>query len=696
MGMGGMMKRRCTAVLVILLLIVFGGGLCMPVSAESPPAQHVALSPAGSVQLSGSLFSLTATYTVESNNNMLMGLGVRFHFNSAKLGYTGCDLFFGSSNPQAGEIGVSGPSPPQPEDPTTDDGDDETDTFVEVFWSSTVAPSFPGTDLPLDLCRLNFQALEQTEPTVSTNVNVSFWMVDPGCTGTSENANIEILSGYLVTFTAGDGGHINGDTEQPVPENGDCTPVTAVPDEGYHFTGWSGGYGDQNPLEVTGVTENMEITASFAINNYNVNFVAGANGHLAGTTAQTVTHGESCTAVEAVPDSDDYLFKNWTGDYSGTQNPLTVTNVTKDMNITANFEHRPFTVSFSADDGGSVSGNTSQSVMPGGNCTAVTAVPDDEHHFMVWSGSYSGTLNPLTITNVTEDMNVTAEFIALYDLWVDVLPQGCGTTTPAAGGTYTYEDGDVVPLTAVASRGYRFLEWMGEVADPQAASTSVTMSKDKAVTARFIRDLTVPDVDENGAVELDDAILILKILTGIVDSGISGDMSGDGTIGLEEECYTLQVLAGLRELPPPPSFDEGSASLIARAWDNNDGFDFSAGSVVPVLQVYDADEDNYVCQWNNADFVVEWNIIWLPPGVGIRDLGDGTSLDTTTQVPETEYLYDGPEFDIDLLMGHVYAFKLADGTYGALEFTEIATEVGDGTMRSSFSYKYQPDGTPDF
>ena len=518
--MSNMTKGNFAAVFLILLMIIFGDGLCMQASAMMPE-QHVTLSPSASVQFSGSLFSLTATYTVQSNNNMLMGLGVRFHFNSSKLGFDGCELFFGSPNSQTGSIMTSGPSPAMPEDPTTDDGDPETDTYVEIDWISAVpsSPSFPGTDLPLDLCNVNFQALE---PAASTNVNVSFSLVDPNCTGTSGNANIAILSGYLVTFTAGDGGSINGETEQAVPENGDCTAVTAVPDDGYHFTGWSGGYGIQNPLTVTNVSENMEITASFAINTYEVNFIAGANGHLAGTTSQTVTHGGSCTAVTAVPDSDDYLFKNWTGDYSGTQNPLTITNVIKDMNITANFEHRPFTVNFSAGEGGSVSGNTSQSVMPGGDCTAVTAVPDDEHHFMVWSGSYSGTLNPLTITNVTEDMNVTAEFIALYDLWVDVLPQGCGTTTPAAGGTYTYEDGDVVPLTAVATSGYRFMEWTGEVSDSQAASTSVTMSKNKTVTAHFIRDLTVPDVDGNGEVELDDAILILKILTGVIDSGISG------------------------------------------------------------------------------------------------------------------------------------------------------------------------------
>ena len=72
---------------------------------------------------------------------------------------------------------------------------------------------------------------------------------------------------------------------------------------------------------------------------YTVNFAAGNGGTLTGITSQTVIQGNSCTAVEAVPNSG-YLFVNWTGTggfVTTTDNPLTVTNVTSDMTITANF-----------------------------------------------------------------------------------------------------------------------------------------------------------------------------------------------------------------------------------------------------------------------------------------------------------------------------------------------------------------------
>ncbi|MCX6584659.1 MAG: SBBP repeat-containing protein [Candidatus Aminicenantes bacterium] len=72
---------------------------------------------------------------------------------------------------------------------------------------------------------------------------------------------------------------------------------------------------------------------------YAVNFAVGNGGALTGVTTQTVLEGSNCTAVEAVPNSG-YEFVNWTGTggfVTTTDNPLTVTNVTADMTITAHF-----------------------------------------------------------------------------------------------------------------------------------------------------------------------------------------------------------------------------------------------------------------------------------------------------------------------------------------------------------------------
>ncbi|MBF0102918.1 MAG: DUF4214 domain-containing protein [Desulfobacterales bacterium] len=70
---------------------------------------------------------------------------------------------------------------------------------------------------------------------------------------------------YTVTFTAGSGGQITGETTQTITSGGSSSAVTATPDSGYEFTGWTGDYtGTNNPLTLTNVTANMNITANFS------------------------------------------------------------------------------------------------------------------------------------------------------------------------------------------------------------------------------------------------------------------------------------------------------------------------------------------------------------------------------------------------------------------------------------------------
>ncbi len=143
---------------------------------------------------------------------------------------------------------------------------------------------------------------------------------------------------YTVTFTVGSYGSITGTLVQTVPHGGNCTEVTAVPNTGYHFTGWTGdNTGTDNPLTVTNVTSDMTINANFEINQYTVTFAAGSHGSITGDLSQNIDHGGSCTPVTADPETG-YTFTGWSGGFTGTTNPLIVPNVTSDMTITANFD----------------------------------------------------------------------------------------------------------------------------------------------------------------------------------------------------------------------------------------------------------------------------------------------------------------------------------------------------------------------
>ena len=70
-----------------------------------------------------------------------------------------------------------------------------------------------------------------------------------------------------------------------------------------------------------------------------------------------------------------------------------------------------------------------------------------------------------------------------------VSPSEGGTTAPAVGD-HVYDDGTVVNLTATPNSGYAFDHWEGNVADPNAAETTITMNADETVTAVFAPDTT--------------------------------------------------------------------------------------------------------------------------------------------------------------------------------------------------------------
>ncbi|MFC1990988.1 S8 family serine peptidase, partial [Chloroflexota bacterium] len=61
---------------------------------------------------------------------------------------------------------------------------------------------------------------------------------------------------------------------------------------------------------------------------------------------------------------------------------------------------------------------------------------------------------------------------------------GSGSVIPATG-THSYSEGTVASVNATADSGWQFTEWIGDVANPSSASTNVTMTSDKTVTANF-------------------------------------------------------------------------------------------------------------------------------------------------------------------------------------------------------------------
>lgn len=116
---------------------------------------------------------------------------------------------------------------------------------------------------------------------------------------------------YAVTYIAGEHGSIQGEAEQSVKHQSDGTTVTAVPNKGYVFVGWSDGETSATRKE-TIVTEDMCFSAEFSPItreyelNYRKTFESEINKEIL-----TLTYDELDGVKLPVPEKEHFIFCGW-------------------------------------------------------------------------------------------------------------------------------------------------------------------------------------------------------------------------------------------------------------------------------------------------------------------------------------------------------------------------------------------------
>jgi hypothetical protein len=120
--------------------------------------------------------------------------------------------------------------------------------------------------------------------------------------------------------------------------------------------------------------------------------------------------------LTAVPGTNSQ-FLNWSGDASGSTNPLTITMNTN-KSITAVFESTAppppediytLTISVNPSGSGSVAVDPQKPLYAQDEQVILTATPASGNTFLNWSGNASGSTNPLTIT-MNSNKSITANF----------------------------------------------------------------------------------------------------------------------------------------------------------------------------------------------------------------------------------------------------------------------------------------------
>ncbi len=122
-------------------------------------------------------------------------------------------------------------------------------------------------------------------------------------------------------------------------EFGDAVTITAIPDTGWKFAGWSGDHGGNNNPAIISIRNHMSITANFEQKTYTLmTYVtpSGTGNIIKSPNKAKYTYGEVvvCTAI-ANPDSS-YKFNHWSGDISDTVKSVSLI-MARDKTITAHF-----------------------------------------------------------------------------------------------------------------------------------------------------------------------------------------------------------------------------------------------------------------------------------------------------------------------------------------------------------------------
>jgi uncharacterized repeat protein (TIGR02543 family) len=137
--------------------------------------------------------------------------------------------------------------------------------------------------------------------------------------------------------------------------------------------------------------------------------ISAATGGTTDPSPGTYTHDYGTQVSITAKANSDYRFSSWSGDASGTSNPITIT-MDSNKSITANFI-RQYTLTITAGTGGTTDPVPGNYTYDSGTQVTVKATANSGYQFSGWSGAVTGTTNPITVT-MDADKSITANFSA--------------------------------------------------------------------------------------------------------------------------------------------------------------------------------------------------------------------------------------------------------------------------------------------
>jgi hypothetical protein len=307
----------------------------------------------------------------------------------------------------------------------------------------------------------------------------------------SKNAEPPAEETYAVNMDTITGGSAEVLPEKEVYASGEYIKITAIPNDGYSFTRWTGTVNSTENPYIFKAEKNEWIIPVFskdaeppAEETFMVR-VDSATGGSAAVNPQKAAYLLNETVKITASAEIGYSFTGWTGTVNTSQNPLTI-KVTTDHWIIPRFEQNTvYTLKTEWQPvGGSIvcSAGTRDSFSPGEKCS-IQAIPSTGYRFIGWEGDVE-TANSTIYITFDKDYQVYAQFEKIPEAITYTL-----AATVSGGGTIrripdkpVYYANEVVRLTAIPESGYVFSSW--NTAE-KAASFDIVMDGNKTVSAAF-------------------------------------------------------------------------------------------------------------------------------------------------------------------------------------------------------------------
>ena len=335
--------------------------------------------------------------------------------------------------------------------------------------------SYSASGLPLgSIFSIATRTFTWTPGSAQTGVYTVSFSVSDGKGGTA-TATVSITVNpppdYTLSISSTNGSvtkRVNGvvTTATSFP-HGTVVSLTAAPNTGYTFANWSGSVtSTNNPVSIT-MDGNKAVTANFTQNTYTLGITA-TNGSVTKrvngvvTTATSYPHGTVVSLTATA--NTGYAFANWSGSVTSTNNPVSIM-MDGNKTVTANFTQNTYTLGITATNGSvtkRVNGVvTTATSFAHGTVVSLTAAPNTGYSFANWSGSATGTANPVSIT-MDGNKAVTATFapIAVPTYTVTFNLDGKGTRTGGGALIQTVAHGGTATApTVTANTGWVFAGW---------------------------------------------------------------------------------------------------------------------------------------------------------------------------------------------------------------------------------------------